>query len=307
MKNSYTLSVIMPVYNGDKYLCEAIDSVLCQSYSNFEFIIINDGSTDKSSQIIRDYAKKDARIKVIDQDNRGLIYSLNQGINQSSSEIIARMDADDICHPERFKMQLDYLEKNPNVVALGSLVNLIDSEGDTISDFNRNTSHSEIDKQHMRGVGGGIVHPSAMIRRSALLQVGLYDDLFPHAEDLDLWLKLAEIGELANISECLLRYRQHSESIGHTKRALQRKSVADAVQAAFERRCIPFDRSIMKINPDILSEFDAHLKWAWWAYKFGNNKTARKHALKAFLLNPWNTKVIKILIISILNKTTHTR
>lgn len=302
MKNSYALSVIMPVYNGDKYLTEAIDSVLCQSYSDFEFIIINDGSTDNSSQILHNYAEKDSRIKIIDRENRGLIYSLNQGIKESSSEIIARMDADDICHPERFKMQIEYLKKNSNIVALGTLVHLIDSDGDVISNFTNKTTHDEIDQQHLRGVGGAIVHPSAMLRKAALTQVGLYEERYPHAEDLDLWLKLSEIGQLANIPEYLLKYRQHLESIGHTKRALQLKSAADAVFAAYERRGIPLDRAALKIKPDMVSIFDVHLKWAWWAYQINNTQTSRKHALKSLKLKPWSINAIKILFLGILQR-----
>lgn len=304
MKNPYSLSVIMPIFNGDKYLREAIDSVLNQTHSDFEFIIINDGSSDNTSQIIHDYAKKDSRIKIIERENRGLIYSLNQGINESENEIIVRMDADDICHPERFEKQLEYMMKNNNIIASGTLVELIDSDGDIISHFTSKTGHDEIDQQHMRGVGGAIVHPSAMIKKAALIEVGLYDDRYPHAEDLDLWLKLAEVGQLGNVPLYLLKYRQHAESIGYTKRNSQLESAENAVYAAYERRGLRFDRTKLKINSDIVSSFDVHMKWAWWSFKINNLSTCRKHAVKSLRLRPWSIGAFKLIILTFIRKFT---
>jgi len=114
------VSIVMSVYNAQKYLDEAIESILNQTYSNFEFIIINDGSTDKSLEIIENYAKKDSRIIVINRENKGLIYSLNEGIRKANGKYIARMDADDISLPQRLEKQVEFMEKNKNIGICGT-------------------------------------------------------------------------------------------------------------------------------------------------------------------------------------------
>ena len=289
------LSVVMPVYNGEKYLRKSIESVLNQSFGDFEFIIINDGSTDDSSRILNEYQKVDKRIKLIERENKGLIYSLNEGINKSSTELIARMDADDICHLDRFKLQIDYMVQSPEIVALGTLVELIDADGDVISGFTTKSKHEEIDQQHIHGAGGAIIHPSVIMRKKALEKVGGYDMNCPNAEDIDLWLKLAEVGRLANLSEVLLKYRQHVESIGYKQRSSQINSTINAVAAACQRRGSKFDINKLNVRTSQASMFDIHLKWAWWAYKSNQNRTGKKHALRALRAKPWNIEALKVL------------
>lgn len=289
------LSVVMPVYNGEKYLREAVESVLNQSFSDFEFIIINDGSTDDSSRILHEYQRADQRIRLIERENKGLIYSLNEGIRESSSELIARMDADDICYPDRFKLQIDFMTQAPETVVLGTLVELIDTDGYLICEFTKKTEHEEIDQQHMHGVGGAIIHPSVMMRKKALEKVGVYDESCPNAEDIDLWLKLAEVGDISNLNEVLLLYRQHAESIGYTQRSSQINSTINAVAAACHRRGKKFDINSLKVRSTQTSNFSVHLKWSWWAYKSNNIKTSKKHAVIALRLKPWSFEAIKIL------------
>lgn len=294
----------MTVYNSGKYLESAVNSILTQKFRDFEFIIINDGSSDNSSQILRKFQKKDYRIKLIERENKGLIYSLNEGIKHSSSEFIARMDSDDLCHPDRFSLQYEYLQDNIEVVALGTFIDLIDSDDDVISsNFVKFTDHFDIDRQHISGHGGAIIHPSAMIRRSALEKVGQYNESYPHAEDLDLWLRLAEVGQLANLNISLLKYRQHVDSVGYTKREIQIDSALKAVRAAYERRKIPnFDLSQINHRNPHVSTFGVYLKWAWWAYNSSNYDTCKKYTLKLFSRKPWNTEVLKLLILLAMKK-----
>ncbi|AUZ84320.1 glycosyltransferase [Methylophaga nitratireducenticrescens] len=289
------LSVVMPVYNGEKYLRESVESVLNQSYGDFEFIIINDGSTDGSSRILSEYQKADPRIRLIERENKGLICSLNEGISKSTTELIARMDQDDICHKDRFKLQIDYMAQNPEIVALGTLVELIDADGDVISGFTTKSKHEEIDQQHIHGAGGAIIHPSVIMRKKALEGVRGYDMNCPNAEDIDLWLKLAEVGKLANLSKILLKYRQHVESIGYKQRSSQINSTINAVAAACQRRGSKFDINQLNVRTAQASKFDIHLKWAWWAYKSNQNQTGRKHALMALKFKPWSLEVLKVL------------
>lgn len=196
------ISVIMPVYNGKKYLAEAIDSVLNQTFQDFEFIIINDGSTDKSMEIIKSF--KDDRIVIINQDNQGVAKSLNNGINIARGKYIARMDADDISYKDRFKIQVDYLEKNLNVIAIGSNADVIDKDGVYVY-----TTDLPLDSSSLKNKlphNSPFIHPSVMTRKDILVEIGGYTDM-PLGQDLLLFNKMSIYGEYVNIKEPLINYR----------------------------------------------------------------------------------------------------
>lgn len=294
------ISVLMPVYNAEKYLKLAVASILNQSFTNFEFIIINDGSTDNTLAILESFAKQDKRIRLISRENKGLIATLNEGLILAKGPLIARMDADDISLPERFEKQLAYLESNPNYIAVGILANLIDSDGDLIGPFGDWLTHEEIDNAHIIGSGGAIIHPSAMIRRQYLINIGGYSEDYPHAEDLDLWLKLAEVGKLANLPDRLFQYRQHVGSIGYAHRQTQVQSSKKAVIEAGKRRKININFSDIENNKSEESSLaEIYIKWAWWALKAKNVSTSKKYAIKAILNNPFKLDVWKLLLCSI--------
>lgn len=296
MSNGPKASVLLPVYNAQLYLETAITSVLNQTFNEFELLLLNDGSTDSSEDIIDDFCKKDSRCKKLSWSNSGLIYTLNRGISASNSEFIIRMDADDICHPERFQKQWDFLKNNPNCVAVGSRVLLIDHADLPIMEFSGIQGHDTIDSMHLEGIGGAIAHPSAMIRKAAMLSVGGYRSTFKHAEDIDLFLRLAEVGKLENLPQVLLSYRQHAESIGYSKRLEQYNSAMAAVSSARERRGLPqkttYNHDSVIASP---SKDAIYNKWAWWSLKGRNKKTARKYAMKAFLNAPYKLNNIKVL------------
>jgi len=289
------VSVLMPVYNTALYLEEAIESILTQSFTNFEFIIIDDGSTDRSLTIIEQYAQKDKRIKVISRNNQGLIKTLNQGLALAKGKYIARMDSDDVSLSLRFEKQVKYLEKHLECVAVGSMSQLIDSDGDVIGRVGELLDHNDIDDAHIKGQGGAIIHPSAMIRKETMLHVGGYSDYYLHAEDLDFWLRLAEVGKLYNISEELFLYRQHLESVGYTQRASQFKSAKKAVIDAYSRRGMKFNSSKLQA-PNVLEPTvcDVFIKWGWWALRINNIRTARKYARKAIVSNFFKIEAWKL-------------
>jgi len=298
VQNIPKASVLMPVYNAGKYLDSAIESVLEQSFTDFELLLLNDGSTDGSLGCMEHYAALDARCKVHTWSNRGIIKTLNRGISLSRGDIIFRMDADDICHPERFEKQMAYLKINPGCVVVGSRVMLIDPEGLPICLLNNEVSHKAIDAAHLSGKGGAVItHPSAAMRQSAVVEIGGYHGEFPHAEDIDLFLRLAEIGELANLPDVLLDYRQHLGSIGYQHREAQKKSVKRAVEVTLKRRQLD-EYSLPEIeNKEIQapSLADVHCKWGWWALSGKNLATARKHALKAIIKKPFDLGNLKLL------------
>lgn len=201
------VSVILPVYNAEKYLDEAIKSILIQTFENFEFIIINDGSKDNSLKIIKDYQKIDDRIVLIDRENKGLVYSLNEGIKKAQGKYIARMDADDISLPERFAKQIELME-NINCDICGSYYFSID-EINNINGLNLTPlSHDMCFLSLVSKVP--FAHPSVMIRKSFLEKNNLFygQSQYKIAEDLDLWMRMYEKGaKFGNVNEILFKYR----------------------------------------------------------------------------------------------------
>lgn len=300
VKSSPAISVLLPIFNAENYLALAIESLQNQSFSDFEILAINDGSTDLSLTILEGFAKSDKRIRVIDQENKGLIATLNEGIQKANAPLIARMDADDICHVLRFEKQLAYLEEHPECVAVGSRVMLIDPEGLPICEFSKQVEHNDIDSDHLSGRGGAIAHPAVMLRKSALEKIGGYRDDVIHAEDIDLFLRLAEVGKLANLPEIFLYYRQHALSIGYRFRQEQKASAEKAILDACHRRNIDTSNHVMRNEEEAAVVIaNTHIKWAWWSLQSGHVKTARKHALKAIISKPCDFHVWKLLACSI--------
>ncbi len=205
------ISVVMSVYNGGEYLSSAIESVLDQSYKEFEFIIIDDGSNDGSLEIIKSYQAEDDRIVLITRENRGLIASLNEGIDLARGEYIARMDADDISLPTRFAKQVAFMEANPNIGICGSWVEVFGDDRRT-----KVGKMAFLDKELKTKLlfSVPVMHPTVMVRRDLLCKYDLrYHSDYKTAEDYKMWLDCAEFTEFANLQEVLLRYRVLESSI----------------------------------------------------------------------------------------------
>jgi len=231
------VSVLMPVFNGGEYLEEAVESILNQKFQNFEFFIIDDGSTDSSLKILRQYARQDPRIRLISRENRGLTFTLNELLSYARGELVARMDADDVALPERFSRQIAYLRENSEVVCVGSAYQMIDSRGRYLTTLMPPQTDEEI-QQLILGGHGAINHPVAMMRRAAVNSVGGYNSEYDLAEDLDLWLRLGEVGKLANLTDVLLKYRLHDKSISEMAGQKQRDAALRACECAWRRRNI---------------------------------------------------------------------
>jgi glycosyltransferase involved in cell wall biosynthesis len=236
----------MPVYNAERFLSQAVESVLSQSFREFKFIIIDDGSSDQSLRILNEFAAKDSRILLRSRANTGYSAALNEGLALAQGRYIARMDADDVCRPTRFEKQLAFMENNPQCVAVGSYAEYMDVDGWPIYVVHRPTEHEAIDEMHIRGVGGAILHPAAMLRTDALRQVGGYRTEFEPAEDADLFLRLAEVGRLANRPEVLLNYRFNMASISFTRLEIQSRRLQRAIDEARDRRGLPPNRNLPK-------------------------------------------------------------
>lgn len=258
-KNIPIISVILPVYNGEKYLRLALESVLRQTLADFELIIINDGSTDKSEEIILSYP--DPRITYIkNPKNMGLIFTLNKGLYLSKGQYIARMDTDDISELNRFESQVKIMDNCPEVSVCGTWARAIDENGNFL--FVMKSPSGWLLKYNY-WKPSPLIHPSVMIRKSHLKNFR-FGTVPVVAEDYDLWLKLSQEYHLYNVQKCLLSYRFHSSSISHTKRQLQLVSSYNSFRHVIGFKNISFDQykslSSVEFNLGVVERWKLSLK-----------------------------------------------
>lgn len=287
------VSVLLPVYNASRYIAKAVDSILRQTHREFEFLILDDGSRDDSLALLRSFEQRDSRIRVISRPNTGIVGALNELVDLAKGEWLFRMDADDIARPERFARQLAYLGANPDCVAVGSRALFTDPDGSPLANFIDCFEHADIERTLMRPAIG-ILHPTVAMSRRAVLAVGGYRADYPHVEDLDLFLRLGEIGLLANVPEVLLDYRNHFTNVSHSNSVEQSAAALRAVAEACARRGIPVPAAS---SAPIVSEsrLDLHRKWTWWALGAGHRGTALKHAMQVVTSEPRSGRSWRLL------------
>lgn len=212
------ISIVMPVYNAEKYLAEAIQSILDQTYTHFEFIIINDGSTDNSLNIIKKYKAKDNRILLINRENKGIIKSLNEGIEQAQGKYIARMDADDINLPNRLEKQIKFMKKE-NLDACGCHYFLINDCGSYVDSATVPlTANNFI---NYLSITTPFCHPSVIIKKEFMTSNNIYygKGQYKVAEDYILWVNFFENNAaLGNVDEFLFKYREYEQSLSHVNK-----------------------------------------------------------------------------------------
>lgn len=208
------ISVVMPAYNAEKYVGEAISSILNQTYKDFEFIIINDGSTDKTKEVIQAY--NDSRIVYLENEhNLGIVTTLNKGLRYATGEYIARMDADDISVKDRLEKQVTYLDKNKSIGLLGTGICVF---GEKLQDQNRTFTTDPKQLKAELIFNSCIAHPTVMIRKEILEKNDLcYNEEFAGAEDYCLWWEIAKVSSISTVSDILLHYRIHSSQITKEK------------------------------------------------------------------------------------------
>lgn len=217
------VSVVMSVYNGAEYLSEAIDSILAQTFPDFELIIIDDASSDDSQAIINGYTDKRIRL-LINESNLGLPASLNKGIRYAQGKYIVRMDSDDISLPDRIEKQVRFMDAHPDIAASSGNYYMIDSFGNISKNiFGRIRSHKMNEKMLQRYalIPSPLVHPAAIIRKEVFDKGVAYNEKYKAAQDYDLWLNIWEKYKLGNIKDIILKYRVHSKSISKKKKERQ--------------------------------------------------------------------------------------
>lgn len=290
MTSAPRVSVVMPMYQAERYVAEAVESILAQTFADFELLVFDDGSRDRSREIVHELAAADPRIRLFEESHAGYVTWLNRGLELARGELVARMDADDVALPERFERQVRFLDAHPEVVALGTHALCVDSDGDAIEPTAKPLDHEEIDRRHLApGCGGSMItHPTVMLRRRAALEAGGYRPEAVLVDDLELFLRLAERGRLANLPDVLLHYRIHPESVGVLRRAEQIQAVARVVREACRRRGVAVPEGLENALPRAPGPEGTRRWIVEAAREHGFTRTARKHALSAWRARPWS-------------------
>ncbi len=292
------VSVILANHNAGAFLMPALKSILAQTFADFEFIIFDDGSTDESVSQLRTLESIDPRIRLTVQTNAGLTPTLNAACKLARGTYLARMDADDIAMPDRLAQQVRFLDSHPQCVLLGGAYEFIDHLDRRLHRMIPPADDTTL-QQHCLSGRTPICHPLAMIRRSAFEQVGGYDESFPVAQDLDLFLRLGEVGTMACLPEVLLQYRLHSTSVSQKKQQLQIDCMRRGCEAAWKRRGIAGEflgEAGWRARDDADAQLQQLLKYGWWAWNLGERRTAVAYGWAAIKARPGSIDGWKLLI-----------
>lgn len=299
------ISVALPVYNAGRYLSDALDSILNQTFTDFELLIVNDGSSDGSSETLDQYARLDSRIRLWHRPNAGLVPALNFMLREARADLVARMDADDVAMPERFALQVASFAHDPNLVLVGGQIELIDKVSRRIGLLGQPLTHEEIDDCHLRG-HTSVCHPTAMFRRGAVTDLGGYREKFMLAEDLDLWLRLAEVGELRNLPELVLQYRVHDQSVSSKRQAAQADVSFKVCAETWRRRDVEgkyrCEFSNERGTTGAEARLNTLLKYGWMAWKHGHRSTWRHYAMQAVRQRPTDPDAWQLLVAGALRR-----
>ncbi len=226
------VSVVMCVYNDEKNIGKSIESILNQTFSDFELIIIDDGSTDKTAEVLESYVKKDSRIKVFHKENSGTTASANFGISLACGEYIARLDSDDISYPHRLQTEVDWLDKNPNVALIGGGADMIDQDDNIIGRRNIKTNNPKRTILY-RNI---YQQSDVMFKKSVFNSLGGYREKFKNGEDYDLWLRISEVADIIKINDLLGQWRLNAGGYSFSRRQEQLGVDKVIKQFALQRR-----------------------------------------------------------------------
>lgn len=298
----------MSVYNGENYLREAIDSILNQTLSDFEFIIIDDGSTDESATIINSYS--DNRIRLIQQQNKGLAAALNLGLQAAYGKYIARMDADDISKHDRLEKQVSFLENHPECVAVGSNAKIISMDGEYLYTSSKPETWEKI---RLLLPSTPFFHSSTLYRKNIAIQCGgYYEKIKHHFEDMILWNKMARYGELRNIDDPLISYRILPTAISN--RSVEASAILGRICRTILKEGELLESDLLLLR-NITKKKSNRWKNSNYYLNIGiifivNNyqkKRAFENFLKAIFYNPFNVKawfnfVLLIFPVSVIKK-----
>jgi glycosyltransferase involved in cell wall biosynthesis len=282
------VTVLLPVYDAERFLAEAVDSILAQTFSDFELLAIDDGSRDGSVAMLEEYARRDSRVRLVRQPHAGLVATLNTGLALARGEFVARMDADDVSLSKRLALQISALTARPDVVCIGGAFDVIDAENRLLNRVVQPCEHAAMLAMALGG-RSPICGSNVVFRRREVLAIGGFDAGAAFVEDLDLWLRLAEAGRLANLPDVISRVRFHDASVSATEQERQLDGIRDVVNRARARRGIA--ERIERPAPwrPLATRGSRHafaVNWALSAWRIGERRTALAYALRALRIDP---------------------
>ena len=298
------ISIIIPVFNSDRFIQSSILSVLRQTFSDFELCIIDDGSTDHTLTIVERLQASDSRIRVLSRPNTGYVIALNELLEIATAPLVARMDADDICLPDRLAHQVAFMDAHRAVVASAGDFDLIDDRDRLIGRVQHPLHDTDIQAALLKGTSC-LCHPAVIMRREAVLAAGGYRPDRYGAEDLDLWLRLGERGKLANIRQRLLLYRMHINSVSARHAERQMASARAALQDAYSRRGLPGPVPELRSLRSTATRADRaqmYVNWGWQSWKVGRWSTPLVYAGKALAENPLSKDSWRLLACGLLKR-----
>jgi glycosyltransferase involved in cell wall biosynthesis len=297
------VSVVVPVWNGERYFSQAIQSVLEQTLQSLELIVVDDGSTDASVEIAEGWAERDPRVRLLRIEHGGIAAALNAGLAVARGRFFARMDADDIAHPSRLERQTAYLDANPRCVAVGCAMHVIDEAGAYIGVRFFPERHDEVARLMVHTWSTAMAHPTLVARREAMLAIDGYRSERLTNEDLDILFRLSEIGTLANLSEPLLTYRRHRNTVGIRDHNEQVKVGAEIVNEVRRTRGLkPLRPLVFTAMKSGLASY--HFECARTALLTGPRSAAIRHARAAIASEPSSVRAYAALIACIFPKWT---
>jgi glycosyltransferase involved in cell wall biosynthesis len=298
------VTILMPAYNTEAYIREAIGSVLAQTFRDFELLIVNDGSTDQTESIIRSYP--DSRIRLINQSNQGVSAALNTGLKQARGKYIARFDADDICYPERIQVQYDFMSLHPDYVLTGSDATYMDREGEYLFYYST-LGHTNKEINEKIKTYCPFIHSSVMYIREIALELGGYDPGAHTFEDYLLWMKFITRGKVCNFNAPLIHVRLNPESItideklrGNRYRALK-KEILFGGKPVTEHQELRLRSILQKQHFQRFKQYSYYIliakKYLW---DNPNPAKGREYLNKAKRLKPFSASVYGLLLLSLL-------
>lgn len=262
------ISVLIPAYNAERYLGEALESLSCQSFEDFEVVVVNDGSSDKTGEVAELHAEKDSRIRVLHQKNQGISAATNAAASLARAPLLAKLDADDMAASDRLEKQFCFMSRNPQVVCCGSAISYIDDRGRKSGSRSFPLSNNLIQEQILSY--GCFAHSAVIYRRAAFFDAGMYRREFKSCVDFDLLLRLSEQGEMANLPEALCLYRLHPNQLTHRPTGNHRYNGLLAAASAIKRRrgaseVLPQAGRNAELAIAIIEEWcdDGEMEWTW--------------------------------------------
>lgn len=291
------VSVVMPVYNQQPFVEEAVRSILAQTLADFELVAIDDGSTDASLKILQRLASEDGRVRVYSQENKGRAATRNRGLELARGDLVAMMDPDDVSSSERLALQVAYMEAHPECVAVGAQFESVCMEGLPLFVSDLPLEHEQIEAQLLEDNGQALHQGVSLLRREVCIELGGYDQRYASGEDTDLFLRMALKGRLGNLPNVLLRYRQHPRNTFNIPGRPEYVRSLERMESAWRARgkALPTGyRHWSETIPEVTAS-QLMLRWGWNALRLGEAAIAKRYGARLLRQSPFDLETWRFL------------